>query len=87
MKASYKQQTEVIEQMQSAGFNVSTCGNCGDVILYNKEMKEADTVACPHCKREMAYSDNPDLYYQGCWEVKQEQEMLNAKNKQPCKQN
>ncbi len=69
MKTDYKQQLEVIEQMQSEGFNVCTCGNCGGVILYNEEMKKADTVDCPHCKETMAYSDNPDYYYEGCPET------------------
>ena len=69
MKTDYKQQLEVIEQMQSEGFNVCTCGNCGGVILYNKEMKEADAVDCPHCEKPMAYSDNPDYYYEGCPET------------------
>lgn len=69
MKTDYKQQLEVIEQMQSEGFNVCTCGNCGSVILYNEEMKEADTIDCPHCKESMAYCDNPDYYYEGCPET------------------
>lgn len=69
MKTDYKQQLEVIEQMQSEGFNVCTCGNCGGVILYNEKMKEADTVDCPHCEKSMAYCDNPDYYYEGCPET------------------
>lgn len=72
MKTSYTQQLEVLEEMQSKGFNVCTCGNCGGVILYNQEMRDADAVECPHCKVEMSYSDNPDYYYDNCSEVQQE---------------
>lgn len=72
MNLSYKQQLGVIQEMQNNGFNVCTCGNCDSVILYNKRMKEADAVRCPHCKKNMAYSDNPDYYYRGCPEVKNE---------------
>lgn len=63
MKTSYKQQTEVLLDIQACGYNVCTCGHCGDVILYNKEMMEADEVECPHCGIEHEYCDNPDLYY------------------------
>lgn len=64
MIVDYRQQYDVLLEMQSEGFNVCTCGNCGDVILYNKEMTEADNIVCPHCKADMEYSDNPDLYHQ-----------------------
>lgn len=70
-KTSYQQQLEVLEAMQSKGFNVCTCGNCGSVILYDQEMKDAEVVECPHCKSEMDYSDNPDFYYDNCPEVQQ----------------
>jgi DNA-directed RNA polymerase subunit RPC12/RpoP len=72
MILSYKQQLGVIQEMQNSGFNVCTCGNCGSVILYNERMKEADAVRCPHCKKNMAYSDNTDYYYRGCSEVQNE---------------
>jgi uncharacterized protein (DUF983 family) len=72
MKTSYKQQYEVLEEMQSNGFNVCTCGNCGSVILYNQEMKDAEFINCPHCKKEMYYSDNTDFYYDNCSEIQNE---------------
>jgi uncharacterized protein (DUF983 family) len=72
MILSYKQQLRVIHEMHNNGFNVCTCGNCGEVILYNKMMRDADEVRCPHCKKNMAYCDNPDYYYTGCPEVQNE---------------
>ena len=72
MNRNYKQQYQVLEEMQSEGFNVCTCGNCDSVILYNQEMKNADFIECPHCKSEMDYSDNPDYYYDNCTEIQQE---------------
>ena len=65
METTYKQQLAVLEDMQADGYNVCTCGNCGGIILYNEEMKNADYITCPHCKREMDYSDNPDFYVEG----------------------
>lgn len=67
-----RNQLEILQQMQRQGFNICTCGNCGGIILFNKEAKEAmeetesgESLICPHCKEEMAYSDCPDLYYEG----------------------
>lgn len=72
MKTNYQQQYEVLLEMQNSGFNVCTCGNCGNVVLYNRQMKESEVVECPHCKEEMDYSDNPDYYYEGCQEITEE---------------
>ena len=64
-KSTIDDQVQIIERMQSIGFNVVTCGHCGDVILYNDKMKRAELVSCPHCEAENDYSDNPDLFYEG----------------------
>ena len=64
-KSTIDNQVSIIKEMQHHGYNVVTCGNCGDVILYNKEMEEAEAVSCPHCNNENDYADNPDLYYEG----------------------
>ena len=48
--------------MQNSGFNVCTCGNCGEVLLYNTEMKQAEEVECYNCNAKMQYCDNPDFY-------------------------
>lgn len=67
-----RNQLEILQQMQKQGFNICNCGNCGGTILFNKESKEVmeqtssgEGLVCPHCKEEMAYSDCPDLYYEG----------------------
>ena len=65
MKITYKQQLEVLLDMQADGYNVCTCEQCGDIILYNEQMTEAEYITCPHCKEEMESSDNPDFYVEG----------------------
>lgn len=74
----YKDQYEILEEMQGNGFNVCTCGNCGEVILFNSETKpnigdSSEDVTCPHCKKTMGYSDCPDLYTENCYEIIQEE--------------
>ncbi len=67
-----KGQFKILQEMQMDGYNVVTCGNCGDVVLidlFNEEKMEIDRntieeVQCPHCKETMDYSDMPDLYTQ-----------------------
>ena len=49
--------------MQEDGYNVVTCGNCGDVVLL-EVYDTIEDVQCPHCKETMDYSDMPDLYHQ-----------------------
>ena len=72
---TYQKQLEILEAMQSKGFNVCNCGNCGGIILFDKETKPslrndiADEVTCPHCERTLGYSDCPDLYYEGMPEL------------------
>lgn len=55
-------QYDILRQMQSDGYNVVTCGNCGGVVLIQLPIK--DEVQCPHCKVTMDYADFPDLYTQ-----------------------
>jgi phage FluMu protein Com len=56
-------QFEILQRMQQDGYNVVTCGNCGDVVLLelNVVQRYLD-VQCPHCKETMEYCDMPDLY-------------------------
>lgn len=70
METNYQQQLEVIHEMQSKGFNVCTCSDCGGIILYNNKMSEAESVQCPHCGID-DYG-HPDFYYTGCPEVENE---------------
>lgn len=53
-------QTEIFYKIQDAGFNIVTCGNCGEVILH--AINNDDEVHCGGCRRDMAKSDCPDLY-------------------------
>ena len=52
--------------MKQDGYNVVTCGNCGDVVLLELNVVQHDEfdVQCPHCKETMDYCDMPDLYHQ-----------------------
>ena len=67
-----KGQFKILQEMQMDGYNVVTCGNCGDVVLidlFNEKKMEIDRntieeVQCPHCKETMDYCDMPDLYTQ-----------------------
>ena len=67
-----KEQFKILQEMQMDGYNVVTCGNCGDVVLidfFNEkkmeiDMNNIDEVQCPHCKETMEYCDMPDLYTQ-----------------------
>lgn len=55
------EQIELQEQIQSAGFNIVECGNCGTVLLHKRGEDEIDCF----CGHTMALSDCPDLYYSG----------------------
>lgn len=52
-------QIRLQEQMQSEGFNIVTCGNCGSVLLHKTG---EETIEC-FCG-EMALSDCPDLWFE-----------------------
>lgn len=62
LKTNQKQQYNILLEIQNAGFNICTCGCCGYVILYNKEMKESDAIVCYNCKTEQEYCETPDYY-------------------------
>ena len=49
-------------EIQSAGFNLVTCGNCGSILLHEIE---DETIECL-CGHDMDLSDCPDLWYKGC---------------------
>jgi len=59
-----EEQFNILQRMQSDGYNVVTCGNCGYVILMELDGYNIDEVQCPHCKEDMDYCDMPDLYTQ-----------------------
>lgn len=58
-----RNQYDILLSIQAAGYNVVTCGNCGDVVLLDIYEPIMDDIQCPHCKVTMDYSDFPDLYY------------------------
>lgn len=54
-------QIDLQEKIQSVGFNIIECGNCGTVLLHECSDEEIDCF----CGHTMALSDCPDLYYSG----------------------
>lgn len=55
-------QIELQLKMQSAGFNLVTCGNCGTLLIH--ETSDKETIDC-FCGRAMSLSDCPDYWYEG----------------------
>lgn len=55
------QQIRIFFEMQSAGFNVVTCGNCGTT-LFHKVGEEK--INCFGCMNQMDPSDCPDYWYE-----------------------
>jgi len=49
--------------VEKAGVNITTCGNCGGVLLHHKNSH--DVLFCYNCGMFMEKSDCPDLYYEG----------------------
>ena len=56
-----KHQIELQEKIQSAGFNIVECGNCGCVLLHESGDEKIDCL----CGEVMDLSDCPDLWYSG----------------------
>lgn len=54
-------QIKLQSKMQSAGFNLVTCGNCGSILLHEIGDNHIDCF----CGREMNLSDCPDYWYEG----------------------
>lgn len=46
----------------SAGVNIVSCGDCGDVLL---APADAEEIQCPHCGFTADQCDFPDLFYTG----------------------
>ena len=59
-----KSQYQILREMQTKGYNVCTCGNCGDVVLFDKQMSQQNDIECPHCDIIMDQCHYPDLYSQ-----------------------
>lgn len=56
-----EEQIELQEELQSLGFNIVECGNCGTALIHKTGK---DMIDC-FCGHEMALSNCPDLYYNG----------------------
>lgn len=61
-----KEQISMMHEIQSAGFNMVTCGNCGTLLIHRTDDKE--DIDCFGCQEVMAKSDCPDYWYTGCEE-------------------
>ena len=59
-----KEQIDIFHEMQTAGFNVVTCGNCGTILLH-KTNQDSNTIECCGCGEEMELSDCPDFWHTG----------------------
>ena len=57
-----RKQYDILQDIQGAGYNVVTCGNCGDVLLHDIKQEE---ITCPYCNYQSDPCDFPDLFYQG----------------------
>lgn len=54
-------QIRLQREIQNAGYNIVTCGNCGSILLH--ELSD-DKIDC-FCGRNMDLSDCPDYWYEG----------------------
>ncbi len=54
------EQIELQEELQSKGFNVVECGNCGSILLHRTNQEK---INCFCGTKDV--SDCPDLYYSG----------------------
>lgn len=63
MKAIYLKDGNayVLQRMQSAGFNVTTCGNCGGVVLHLLDENMPEELSCDYCGFTGDPSEFPDL--------------------------
>ena len=61
MTATYIEGSDkkILQEMQRAGFNVMTCGNCGNIKLAHTGIEEA---TCEGCGFTSDPCDFPDLY-------------------------
>ena len=55
-----KTQTKLLLQIQSKGFNIVNCGQCGDVFIHRMKLKK---ITCPYCRFKSEPCDFPDFFY------------------------
>lgn len=51
---------DVLQKMQANGFNATTCGSCGEVVLHTFPVKN-NLLKCDWCEFESDPCDFPDL--------------------------
>jgi len=51
-------QKELMQLVLDSGVNIVTCGNCGDVLLHQRDDIE---ISCPYCQFTSEPCDFPDL--------------------------
>lgn len=51
---------DVLQKMQKAGFNVTTCGECDDIVLHETPVAN-DLLTCYNCGLVSDPCDFPDL--------------------------
>lgn len=56
-----ERQIELQSKMQSVGFNLVTCGNCGSLLIH----EVGDEIIDCFCGQAMDVSDCPDYWYEG----------------------
>ena len=52
-----------LEVNASSNINIVNCGNCGTVLLHDRNNTK---IQCAGCGETMDVSDCPDLWYEGC---------------------
>lgn len=52
-------QKQLQQELQSLGYNVVSCGSCGDVFIHKTPTEE---IQCPHCDLVGDPCNFPDLY-------------------------
>lgn len=56
-------QIELMDDIRAkANINIVTCGNCGTILLHERDAEE---IECFGCKHTMDICDCPDLLYNG----------------------
>jgi hypothetical protein len=51
----------VLQKMQRAGFNVTTCGMCSGVVLHLTGANSPEELTCEYCGFTSEHCDFPDL--------------------------
>lgn len=55
----YFKQKQLQQELQLLGYNIVSCGSCGNVFLHRTPTEE---IQCPHCTLVGEPCDFPDLY-------------------------